>query len=127
VGSAALTAPTPHPADRSDTRCPRVGKSDGAPPSTSLFAIAASPIAGDHAIQRGALELLGHALTNDGKATHIDHEVTVKVFADKVFTGELTFDDAYRQLWDGSNLRATHRGCNYARKNEPPAIGETPT
>src|SRR5438034_6943796 len=49
-------------------------------------------------------------LTNDGKVTHIDHIVTVKVFADKVLHGELTFDEAYRQLWDDSNLRATHRG-----------------
>jgi hypothetical protein len=56
-------------------------------------------------------------LTNDGRATHIGHEVTVQVSANKIFTGELTFDDAYGQLWDGSNLRATHHRCNYARKN----------
>jgi len=55
-------------------------------------------------------------LTNDGKITHIDHAATVEVFADKILHGELTFDDAYRQLWEDSNLRATHRGCNYARK-----------
>jgi hypothetical protein len=65
--------------------------------------------------QNGKCPLCAEPLTNDGKATHIDHEITVKVFADKVLNGELTFDDAYRQLWDGSNLRATHRGCNYAR------------
>jgi hypothetical protein len=35
----------------------------------------------------------GEPLTNDGKVTHIDHVVTVEVFADKVFHGELTFDD----------------------------------
>lgn len=57
-------------------------------------------------------------LTNNGKATHIDHIVTVKVFADKVLRGELTFDDAYHQLWEDSNLRATHRGCNYARNSK---------
>ena len=57
-------------------------------------------------------------LTNDGKLTHIDHDVTVKVFADRVLHDELTFDDAYRQLWEDSNLRATHRVCNYARKKK---------
>ena len=55
-------------------------------------------------------------LKNDGKATHIDHVVTVKAFADKVLCGELTFDDAYRRLWADCNLRATHRECNYGRK-----------
>jgi hypothetical protein len=55
------------------------------------------------------------SLANDGKVTHIDHKVTVKEFADKVLRGELTFDDAYRQLWEDSNLRAVHRGCNYDR------------
>src|SRR5262249_50018653 len=32
AGSTDPAAPTPHSADRSDTRCPRAGKSDGAPP-----------------------------------------------------------------------------------------------
>jgi 5-methylcytosine-specific restriction endonuclease McrA len=68
-------------------------------------------------MQNGVCPLCPEPLTNDGKATHIDHIVTVKVFADKVLHGELAFDDAYRQLWEDANLRATHRGCNYARKN----------
>jgi len=55
------------------------------------------------------------ALVNDGKATHVDHVVTVKEFAEKVLQGELAFDEAYRQLWKDSNLRAAHRGCNYDR------------
>jgi 5-methylcytosine-specific restriction endonuclease McrA len=55
------------------------------------------------------------SLVNDGKLTHIDHVVTVKAFADKVLQGELTFDKAYRRLWDDSNLRAVHRKCNYDR------------
>jgi hypothetical protein len=54
-------------------------------------------------------------LINDGKVTHIDHVVAVKAFAEKVLEGETTFDDAYRQLWEDSNLRAVHRGCNYDR------------
>jgi hypothetical protein len=62
-------------------------------------------------------------LTNDGKVTHIDHIVTVKAFTDKVLQGELTFDEAYRQLWDDSNLRAVHRRCNYDR-NVGPRLAE---
>ena len=58
------------------------------------------------------------ALVDDGKSTHIDHVVTVKDFADRILQGELAFDDAYRQLWEDSNLRATHRGCNYARNKK---------
>ena len=54
-------------------------------------------------------------LVNDGKVTHIDHIVTVKEFSVKVLQGELAFDDAYRQLWEDSNLRAVHRKCNYDR------------
>jgi len=67
------------------------------------------------AIQSGTCPLCSEPLINDGKDTHIDHVVTVKVFADRVFRGELTFDEAYRQLWEDSNLRAAHRKCNYAR------------
>jgi len=55
------------------------------------------------------------SLVNDGEVTQIDHIVTVKAFADKVLQGELTFDEAYRQLWENSNLRAVRRGCNYDR------------
>ena len=33
-------------------------------------------------------------LVNDGKVTHVDHDVTVKEFADRVYQGELTFDEA---------------------------------
>jgi hypothetical protein len=54
-------------------------------------------------------------LVNDGRATHIDHIVTVKAFAEKVLQEELRFDDAYRQLWEDSNLRAVHHRCNYDR------------
>lgn len=54
-------------------------------------------------------------LANDGKDTHIDHDATVNELADRVLQGQLTFDEAYRQLWDDSNLRAVHRGCNYNR------------
>lgn len=64
---------------------------------------------------RGTCPLCGEPLLDDGTVTHIDHTVTVKAFADKVFQGELTFDEAYQQLWDDSNLRAVHRKCNYAR------------
>ncbi|MGH9548805.1 MAG: hypothetical protein ACRD3W_05485 [Terriglobales bacterium] len=55
------------------------------------------------------------SLVNDGRVTHIDHIVTVKEFADKVFKGDLTFDEAYEQLWNDSNIRAVHRKCNYNR------------
>lgn len=54
-------------------------------------------------------------LLNDGKATHIDHKVTVKEFAKRVVQGELPFDEAFRQLWADSNLRVVHRKCNYDR------------
>jgi len=43
-GSAATGAPTPHPSDRSDMRRPPLDISDGAPPSTSLFAITVRPV-----------------------------------------------------------------------------------
>jgi hypothetical protein len=45
------------------------------------------------------------SLVNDGRATHIDHVVTVKEFTVKVLQNELPFDEAYRQLWEDSNLR----------------------
>jgi hypothetical protein len=66
-------------------------------------------------MQNSVCPLCPKSLGNDGKVTHIDHVVTVKAFADKVLQGELTFDEAYRQLWEDSNLRAVHRGCNYDR------------
>ena len=66
-------------------------------------------------MQNGICPLCPRSLVNDGKVTHIDHVVSVKAFADKVLQGELTFDEAYRQLWEDSNLRAVHRGCNYDR------------
>ena|ERR1035437_5895792 len=64
-------------------------------------------------------------LVNDGKATHLDHIVTVNVFADKVIAGELTFDEAYTQLWDDSNLRAVHHVCNYALARETKRVKES--
>jgi hypothetical protein len=66
-------------------------------------------------MQNGACPLCPESLVNEGKITHIDHVLTVKAFADKVLQGELTFDEAYRQLWNDSNLRAVHRRCNYHR------------
>ena len=57
-------------------------------------------------------------LVDDGKVTHIDHKETVKVFADKVLQGDLTFDEAYCQLWEDSNPPACHRGCNYDRNKK---------
>lgn len=68
------------------------------------------------AMQNGICPLCPTPLVNDGKVSHIDHVVTVKAFAHKVLQGELTFDEAYRQLWEDSNLRAVHRRCNYDRK-----------
>lgn len=67
-------------------------------------------------MQNGICPLCPKPLVNDGNVAHIDHLVTVKAFSDKVLQGELTFDEAYRQLWEDSNLRAVHRGCNYERK-----------
>lgn len=64
---------------------------------------------------KGTCPICSEPLANDGKVTHIDHIVTVKAFAERVVKGELTFDEAYRQLWDDSNLRAVHRKCNYGR------------
>jgi hypothetical protein len=66
-------------------------------------------------MQNGICPLCRKSLVNDGKITHIDHVVTVIAFADKVLQGELTFDEAYCQLWEDSNLRAVHRRCNYDR------------
>jgi 5-methylcytosine-specific restriction endonuclease McrA len=65
-------------------------------------------------IQNGICPLCPE-LVNDGKATQIDHVVTVIAFADKILQGELTFDEAYRRLWEDSNLRAVHSRCNYDR------------
>jgi hypothetical protein len=67
------------------------------------------------AMQNDVCPVCRKPLVNDGKVTHIDHIVTVKEFTDKVLKGELTFDEAYCQLWEDSNLRAVHRGCNYNR------------
>ena len=65
--------------------------------------------------QDGMCPLCPEPLVNEGTVTHIDHVVTVKTLAEQVLQGELTFDEAYRQLWDDSNLRAVHRQCNYDR------------
>jgi hypothetical protein len=67
--------------------------------------------------QNGICPLCSKPLINNGKATHIDHIVTVKAFAEKVIQGELDFDEAYCQLWDDSNIRAVHSECNYGRRN----------
>jgi hypothetical protein len=68
------------------------------------------------AMQDGICPLCSGALANDGKATHVDHIVTVKALAEQVLRGELTFDEAFAQLWEDSNIRAIHRGCNYDRR-----------
>lgn len=54
-------------------------------------------------------------LVDDGQLTHLAHKTTVKEFASKVLTGELSFDDALAQLWDDSNRHAVHRTCDYGR------------
>jgi len=56
-------------------------------------------------------------LKDSGKDTHIDHIKTVKEFAGEVLRGELTFDEAYRQMWDDSNIRAVCRPCNHGRRS----------
>jgi hypothetical protein len=53
-GSAAPAAPTPIPADRSDTLPPPADRSGDAPPSTQPFAITVIPITVHHAIHRDA-------------------------------------------------------------------------
>src|ERR1700722_16365382 len=69
------------------------------------------------ALQNGVCPLCPEPLVDDGKATHFDHVVTVKEFTGKVFRGELTFDEAYCQLWGDSNIRAVHAKCNYDRRD----------
>jgi hypothetical protein len=68
------------------------------------------------AAQKDICPLCSQQLIDDGQLTHIDHRETVEEFADKVLHG-MDFDEAYCRLWGDSNLRATHRECNYARKN----------
>jgi len=68
-------------------------------------------------MQNGSCPICRKPLIDHGKATHFDHVVTVKEFTDKVFHGELTFDEAYCRLWDDSNLRAVHAKCNYDRRD----------
>ena len=68
--------------------------------------------------QNGLCKLCDVPLSNDGKATHIDHVESVKELLDEILRGKLAFDDAYRRLWADTNLRALCRLCNYARKNK---------
>ena len=75
------------------------------------------------AMRDGICPLCPEPLIDDGKTTHIDHIVTVRVFAERVMQGDLTFDAAYQQLWADSNLRAVHRTCNYGRNAERPPGG----
>lgn len=72
--------------------------------------------------QQGVCLICHQPLEDDGKATHVDHIATVKDFLNKVLRHDLTFDDAYRQLWANSNVRAICRSCNYARKGEGAAV-----
>ena len=67
------------------------------------------------AMQNGFCPRCNKALVNDGKQTHLDHIHPVKEFADRIMTGELTFEQAYIQLWADTNLWAVHSKCNYAR------------
>ena len=75
--------------------------------------------------QKGICPLCSKPLSDNGEHTHIDHEVTVKEFAQRIVQGKMPFDEAYRQLWGDSNLRAICRSCNYARKNQGVAAGMT--
>src|SRR5262249_61494991 len=70
AGSAPPAAPTPRPADRSDTRRPRVDKFDGAPPSTSLFAITASLSPANHAIRGDTADFWVKLLARNGDRWH---------------------------------------------------------
>lgn len=70
------------------------------------------------ALRNGVCPCCPEPLVDDGKVTHVDHHQTVQQFAERVLKRELTFDEAYRQLWDDSNLRAVHRKCNYARNRK---------
>ena len=67
------------------------------------------------AMQDGVCPPCSDPLVDDGKATHVDHVVTVEEFIGKICQGELTIDEAYCQLWADPNLRAVHHACNYAR------------
>jgi hypothetical protein len=55
------------PADRSDSLRPPAGKSGAVPPSTSPFAITMSPVAGESCHAAPCSELLGHALSLNGR------------------------------------------------------------
>lgn len=70
-------------------------------------------------MQNGICLICKEPLEDHGKATHFDHVVTVKELTEKVFCGELTFDEAYCKLWDESNIRAVHAQCNYDRGRKP--------
>jgi hypothetical protein len=61
-GSVVPAVPTQHPAGRSDSRRPPADMLDGAPPSTSLFAIAKNPVAGKSCHPASRRRLLGQAL-----------------------------------------------------------------
>lgn len=73
------------------------------------------------ALQNGRCPQCSKPLENNGKRTHLDHITTVKEFADKIERGELSFDDAYRQLWVSENLRVVHSECNHGRNRKIPA------
>jgi hypothetical protein len=72
-GSAAPAAPALHPLDRSDSRCFPDDKSDGAPSSTSLFAITISPVAGESCHLARCHNLLGQALSLQDLYDQIRH------------------------------------------------------
>ena len=77
-------------------------------------------------LQNGICPMCAKPLVDHGKATHFDHVVTVKEFTDKVFRGELTFDEAYCQLWEDLNVRAVPLKPNtFCRPFKPRGLGET--
>lgn len=65
--------------------------------------------------QSGLCPLCQGPLLDDGKLTHLDHIVTVNEFADRIFSGAMSFEDAYIALWSDENVRAVHSRCNYDR------------
>jgi 5-methylcytosine-specific restriction endonuclease McrA len=66
--------------------------------------------------QDGVCPLCGVTLKNNGEHTNVDHIVTVEAFALRVMARELTFEEAYTQLWADPNIRALCRPCNQGRR-----------
>jgi hypothetical protein len=69
-------------------------------------------------LQNGVCPLCDEVLVDHGKLTHLDHTLTVREAVDKIFRDEMTFDEAYKVLWDDANVRAVHTTCNYGRNKK---------